>query len=84
MPALIRIKSADLLHHSGMLAEAKALCTKITFEKDEVAFEPIAGQLVPLVVLLSHVHLPFSTSFSKEEKGKPEVAGMKSGAKDLA
>ena len=73
MPALIRIKTADLLHHSGILAEAKALCTRVTFEKDEVAFEPHGGQLVPLVILLSHANVAFSTSFSNEEKVEMKI-----------
>ena len=73
MPALIRIKTADLLYQSEILDEAKVLCTKVTFEKDEVAFEPQAGQLVPLVTLLSHANVPFSTSFSNEEKVEMKI-----------
>jgi hypothetical protein len=73
MPALIRIKTADLLYQSEILDEAKVLCTKVTFEKDEVAFEPQGGQLVPLVTLLSHANVPFSTSFSNEEKVEMKI-----------
>jgi hypothetical protein len=67
MSAIIRIKTEDLLFHPEMLAEAKALCTRVTFEKDEVVFDPEAGYLVPLVVLLSQANVPYAASFSKEE-----------------
>lgn len=67
MSALIRIKTADLLCRPDILEEAKAFCTKVTFEKDEVAFEPQPERLVPLVVLLSQENVPYAATFSKKE-----------------